>query len=91
MLIAYATSPGQTALDGGENDRNGIYTKHLLRAITVPGMSAEEVFREVRRGVREETGGGSGHGSLSHCPSVSSFSPYPASRPCCFPCGSDMK
>ena len=56
MLIAYATSPGQTALDGGENDRNGIYTKHLLRVITVPGMSAEEVFREVRRGVREETG-----------------------------------
>jgi uncharacterized caspase-like protein len=57
MLIAYATSPGQTALDGWENDRNGIYTKHFLRNITVPGMSAEDVFREVRRGVLEETGG----------------------------------
>jgi hypothetical protein len=57
MLIAYATSPGKSALDGADKGRNGLYTKHLLRAITVPGMSAEDVFRETRRGVLEETSG----------------------------------
>jgi uncharacterized caspase-like protein len=57
MLIAYATSPGKTALDGADKGRNGLYTKHLLRAMTLPGMSAEDVFRETRRGVLEETSG----------------------------------
>ena len=57
MLIAYATSPGKSALDGADKGRNGLYTKHLLRAITLPGMSAEDVFRETRRGVLEETSG----------------------------------
>ncbi len=57
MLIAYATSPGQTALDGADQGRNGLYTKHLIRAMAVPGVSAEDVFRETRRGVLEETSG----------------------------------
>ncbi len=57
MLIAYATSPGKSALDGADKGRNGLYTKHLLRAMTIPGMSAEDVFRETRRGVLEETSG----------------------------------
>ena len=57
MLIAYATSPGQAALDGEENSRNGIYTKHLLRAMATPGLSAEDVFRTTLSGVLEETQG----------------------------------
>ena len=57
MLIAYATSPGQAAMDGDEKSRNGIYTKHLLRAMATPGLSAEDVFRNTLSGVLEETKG----------------------------------
>ena len=52
-LIAYATSPGRTASDG--NDRNGLYTQHLLRNIATPGLSVEELFKRVRMGVAQES------------------------------------
>ena len=49
-LIAYATSPGQTALDGTGN-RNGIYTNALLQHITVENIPIEEMFKRVRNSV----------------------------------------
>lgn len=52
-FIAYATSPGSVARDGA--GRNGLYTTHLLRNMKRQGLMVEEVFREVRRGVAEET------------------------------------
>jgi hypothetical protein len=52
-FIAYATSPGSVAQDG--TGRNGIYTSHLLKNIKRPGLTVEEVFREVRKGVAEST------------------------------------
>jgi hypothetical protein len=52
-LIAYATAPGQIAADG--EGRNGIYTKHLLRNISVPGLAIEDALKRVRIGVVEET------------------------------------
>jgi hypothetical protein len=55
MLIAYATSPGGMAADG--TGENGVYTKHLLDAIPVPGLSIEQVFKQVRYGVVTETEG----------------------------------
>jgi hypothetical protein len=55
MLIAYATSPGGMAADG--TGENGVYTKHLLEAIPVPGLSIEQVFKQVRYGVVTETEG----------------------------------
>jgi hypothetical protein len=55
MLIAYATSPGGMAADGA--GENGVYTKYLLQAMTVPGLSIEQVFKQVRYGVVAETGG----------------------------------
>lgn len=54
-LIAYATAPGKVAADG--QGRNGIYTKHLLRYMTTPGLLVERVFKKVRIAVMEETGG----------------------------------
>ena len=54
-LIAYATEPGGVALDGSAN--NGIYTKHLLQNIEEPSLSVEQLFKQVRKGVFEETGG----------------------------------
>jgi hypothetical protein len=55
MLIAYATAPGGMAADG--TGENGVYTKYLLRAMAVPGLSIEQVFKQVRYGVVAETGG----------------------------------
>ena len=52
-IIAYATSPGKIASDG--SGANGAYTKALLGAITMPGLSVEDVFKRVRMAVETET------------------------------------
>jgi hypothetical protein len=54
-LIAYATSPGNVSFDG--SDRNGIYTKHLLRYIRQPGLGIQQMFLQVRVAVYQETAG----------------------------------
>ncbi|MGB0522128.1 MAG: caspase family protein [Flammeovirgaceae bacterium] len=45
-LIAYATSPGNTASDGAGD--NGLYTEALLREITKPNITILEMFQNVR-------------------------------------------
>ena len=52
-IIAYATSPGKVASDG--EGRNSPYTKNLVKAIQQPNKTIEQVFKEVRRAVQEET------------------------------------
>ncbi len=54
-IIGFATSPGSVASDG-EGD-NGVYTKHLLQNMSVPGLSIEQVFKKVLQGVNKETNG----------------------------------
>ena len=54
-LIAYATAPGRVASDGA--GRNGLYTEALLTHMRVPGLSAIDMFQEVRAQVVRETGG----------------------------------
>ena len=54
-LIAYATAPGRVARDG--SGANGIYTGELLRAMGVPGLRIEDVFKRVRQSVQQQTGG----------------------------------
>jgi hypothetical protein len=53
-IIAYATAPGELAADG--TGRNGIYTKHLIQNIQTPQIRLEDVFKNVRRAVVNETG-----------------------------------
>lgn len=53
-LIAYATAPGKTALDGVEGG-NGLYTSKLLEAMLTPGIKVEDVFKRVRIGVAQAT------------------------------------
>ncbi|MGL1889198.1 MAG: caspase family protein [Reichenbachiella sp.] len=53
--IAYATDPGQVALDG--EGVNGTYTKYLLDYIDMPGLPAEAIFKMVRGSVIDETNG----------------------------------
>jgi TPR repeat protein len=53
-LIAYATAPGKVAADG--EGRNGLYTQELLKAMEVPGIKVEDVFKRVRANVVEKSG-----------------------------------
>lgn len=52
-LIAYATSPGKTALDGAGS--HSPYTAQLLRQIPVPGRPIELMFKAVREEVQRQT------------------------------------
>jgi hypothetical protein len=54
-LVAFSTAPGEKAEDG--RGRNGTYTKHLLKHIEEPGITIEEMFKRVGRGVKAETHG----------------------------------
>lgn len=53
-VIAFSTSPGSLASDGG-GDRNSIYTRHLLENIDRPGQTIEKMLKQVRIGVSQET------------------------------------
>ena len=55
-FIAYATAPGSVALESRQ-DRNSIYTKHLLNAMQSRGVMIEQVFKEVLRAVEDDTDG----------------------------------
>ena len=54
-FIAYATQPGNVSWDGKENQRNGIFTSHLLKHLTTPNKTIDEIFNLVRQGVAQET------------------------------------
>src|SRR5689334_7140571 len=65
-LIAFATGPGQTALDGQEG-ANSPFTRALLAHITEPGVEIQQAMTEVRAQVNEETNKGQlpwGHTNL---------------------------
>lgn len=47
-IIAFSTSPGETALDSGSNGRNSIYTEALLKHLQDENISIEEFFKRVR-------------------------------------------
>jgi TonB family protein len=53
-LIAYATAPGRVAADGA--GENGLYTSELLKAMRLPGLTATDMFMQVRREVMKRTG-----------------------------------
>jgi len=53
-FIAYATAPGSVASDG--SGRNGLYTQELIKAVKKPGLTIEQVFKEVRRNVLKLSG-----------------------------------
>jgi hypothetical protein len=54
-LLAYATAPGSVAADG--EGANGLYTEELLKALRLPGLKVEEVFKHVRVGVTNRSNG----------------------------------
>ncbi|MCZ8022227.1 MAG: caspase family protein [Cyclobacteriaceae bacterium] len=53
--VAFATAPGSVASDG--SGRNGLYTQELLKAMRVPNLTIEQMFKQVRQNVSELSGG----------------------------------
>jgi tetratricopeptide (TPR) repeat protein len=53
--VAFATAPGSVASDG--SGRNGLYTQELLKAMRVPNITIEQMFKQVRQNVSEQSGG----------------------------------
>ena len=53
-IIAYSTSPGNTAADG-ESGTNGVYTAALLEHMKTPNIPIEEMFKRVRVTVEQKT------------------------------------
>ena len=53
-LIAFATGPGQTALDG-EAGTNGPFTRALVANIAQPGVEIQQAMTRVRAQVNDET------------------------------------
>jgi len=51
--ISYAAAAGAVALDG--DGENGLYTKHLVREIRNPGLTASGVFEKVGSDVAKES------------------------------------
>jgi hypothetical protein len=65
-LIAFATGPGQTALDG-EVGTNSPFTRALMANIVSPGVEIQQAMTKVRAQVNEETNKGQlpwGHTNL---------------------------
>jgi hypothetical protein len=56
-LIAFATGPGQTALDG-QGGANSPFTRALIANITQPGVEIQQAMTKVRAQVSDETSKG---------------------------------
>ncbi|TAF63927.1 MAG: hypothetical protein EAZ55_12530 [Cytophagales bacterium] len=52
-LVAYATAPGSVAADG--EGSNGLYTQELLSAMELPGLTVEQMFKQVRINVLQKS------------------------------------
>jgi uncharacterized caspase-like protein len=66
-LIAFATGPGQTALDGTDG-QNSPFTRALIKHIAEPGVEIQQAMTEVRAQVNDETNKGQlpwGHTNLT--------------------------
>ncbi|CAF3662821.1 unnamed protein product [Rotaria socialis] len=56
-LLQFACAPGSLAADGGGQDRNGLYTKHLLKQIAIPNKHIDLIFSSVGAEVYKESNG----------------------------------
>jgi uncharacterized caspase-like protein len=56
-VLCFACAAGAVALDGHDGSRNGVFTKHLLAQLGVPGVDVDVMLRRVARGVESDTDG----------------------------------
>src|SRR4029077_7718517 len=81
-LIAFATGPGQTALDG-QTGTNSPFTRALLANITQPGVEIQQAMTRVRAQVNDETHKGQlpwGHTNLIGDVFLNPAAPTPAAE-----------
>src|SRR5262249_31560511 len=79
-LIAFATGPGQTALDGTDG-QNSPFTRALINHITQPAVQIQHAMTGVRAEVNEETNKGQlpwGHTNLIGAVYLNPAKPAPA-------------
>src|ERR1700761_5706269 len=97
-LIAFATGPGQTALDG-QGGTNSPFTRALIKHIAEPGVEIQQAMTEVRAQVNDETSKGQlpwGHTILTGSVYLNPAAPVqtaaltPANAPAAAPGGSDV-
>lgn len=77
-IVAYATAPGSVAADG--KGRNGLYTSKLLKYLPQSGLKIEELFKQVRREVLDESGGAQVPWESSSLAGDFSFAPIKAEK-----------
>ena len=56
-FLAFATAPGNVAVDGDARSGNGLYTRFLLEELRKPATTIENVFKRVRLNVRRQSQG----------------------------------
>jgi Caspase domain len=56
-FLAFATAPGNVAVDGDTRSANGLYTGFLLEELKKPAARIEDVFKRVRLNVRKQSKG----------------------------------
>ena len=56
-FIQFACAANRTASDGLETDRNGLFTKHLLKHITNQNEDIIQIFQGIAGDVYDESGG----------------------------------
>ena len=77
--MAYSTGPGEVALDGA--GLNSPYTTALARELMVPGVAIEQMFKNVRLAVMEDTGKDQTPWELSSLMGDFYFAGAPANEP----------
>jgi len=53
FLVGYATAPGAIAMDGDTD--NGLYTSEIIKAMSLPDLKIEDMFKRVRAEVSRKT------------------------------------
>lgn len=56
-IIAFSTSAGTTSSDGNENEKNSLYCLSLVKNMMTTDLDLDQIFRNVRKEVREISGG----------------------------------
>src|SRR6201994_97182 len=82
-LIAFATGPGQTALDGTDGQHSP-FTRALIKHITEPGIEIQQAMTQVRAEVNDETNKGQlpwGHTNLTGSVYLNPAAPTAAAAP----------
>ena len=53
-IIAFSCAPRHRAFDKSPNQRNGLYTYHLLKHLDTIGLSVHSLFVRINQGVEEQ-------------------------------------